>query len=64
MSRRFLTIHFVAAFSAFRVWAIWGKDIRPFLIVLPFSLVTPALNIVSRSCLEGGIVLRVLPVSG
>ncbi|EKM57500.1 uncharacterized protein PHACADRAFT_26171 [Phanerochaete carnosa HHB-10118-sp] len=31
-------------FSAFRVWAIWGRELRPFLFILPFCLVTPVLN--------------------
>ena len=35
-----------AAFSSFRVWAIWGKELRPFLLVLPLALVTPCLNTV------------------
>ena len=43
------SVDLVPAFSAFRVWAIWGRDLRPFLFVLPFTLVTPCLNAVSEN---------------
>lgn len=36
-----------AVFSSLRVWAIWGREWRPFLLALPFTLVYPTLNLVS-----------------
>lgn len=44
-----LTLMMRIAFSAFRVWAIWGRELRPFLIVLPFCLATPVFNLVSHA---------------
>lgn len=41
--------HAAVAFTAFRVWAIWGRELRPFLLVLPLTLVVPSLNIVRPS---------------
>lgn len=43
--------HAVAAFTAFRVWAIWGRELRPFFLVLPLTLVVPSLNIVRPSAI-------------
>ncbi|KAH9848729.1 hypothetical protein C2E23DRAFT_738700 [Lenzites betulinus] len=36
----------VAVFSALRVYAIWNKDWRPFLLVLVIALTVPATNMV------------------
>lgn len=35
------------AFNIFRIWAIWDRDRKILLFVLPFAILTPAVNVVS-----------------
>ncbi|KAI0644989.1 hypothetical protein C8Q79DRAFT_969050 [Trametes meyenii] len=45
----FLSYLSIASFTALRVYAIWGRDWRPLVLVLPLSLVRPALTLYEAS---------------
>ncbi|KAJ3540648.1 hypothetical protein NM688_g6197 [Phlebia brevispora] len=42
----------LAAFNILRIWAIWNRDRRVLLLVLPFALLTPIVNIYLASRLR------------
>jgi len=60
-----MSLFAASIFSAFRVWAIWGRNWIPFLVIFTVGLITPGINIYAATTIRlDGISPMQLPYGG